>query len=245
MHPGTGILETGKLPFPPEQLYNNPSTTQPAYYAVSLTVTSDSGCISPTITKNHYIEVYPTAQAYVTLHKDSLAANTWDAYAIYSNNVTTATWSWGDGTTTVSLYPSHTYTTAGYYNICVSVQNDSGCTFTTCQNDSLYRLVNNSPTSKMVYVNVKTNPAGINQVSASTEQVLVYPNPSTGSFIIEPQNTSYNIHCTVHDVNGKVVLNQIINSKTTIDAGNLNEGVYNISLLSNGAVLNKRLIIVK
>ena len=93
-------------------------------------------------------------------------------------------------------------------------------------------------------VNVSVTTTGIKQLLLSTE-VTIYPNPSTGSFVIEPQNTWYNVHCTVYDVNGKVVLHQIINGKTILDAGNLNEGVYNISLLSNGVVLNKRLIIVK
>jgi hypothetical protein len=49
----------------------------------------------------------------------------------------------------------------------------------------------------------------------------------------------------VYDVNGKLVLNQTISGKTTIDASSLNEGVYNISLLSNEGVINKRLVIVR
>ncbi len=49
----------------------------------------------------------------------------------------------------------------------------------------------------------------------------------------------------MYDVNGKLVLNQIINGKTTIDAGSLNEGVYNISIISNEGIVNKRVMIVK
>jgi hypothetical protein len=48
----------------------------------------------------------------------------------------------------------------------------------------------------------------------------------------------------VYDVNGKLVLSQIINGKTTIDASSLNEGVYNIIIISNEGVVNKRLVIV-
>ncbi len=75
--------------------------------------------------------------------------------------------------------------------------------------------------------------------------VSIYPNPNNGSFVIEPQNTLYNIHCTVYDVNGKLVLTQTISGKTNIDASSLNEGVYNISIISNEGVLNNRLVIVK
>jgi hypothetical protein len=49
----------------------------------------------------------------------------------------------------------------------------------------------------------------------------------------------------IYDVNGKLVLSQTINGKTTIDSSSLSNGVYNISLLSNEGVVNKRLVIVR
>jgi sugar lactone lactonase YvrE len=87
--------------------------------------------------------------------------------------------------------------------------------------------------------------AGIEQYANNEIEVNIYPNPNNGSFVIEPQNTLYNVHCTVYDVNGKVVLSQAITGKTSIDAGSLNDGVYNISLQSNEGVVNKRLVIVR
>jgi len=87
--------------------------------------------------------------------------------------------------------------------------------------------------------------AGIDRLADIDNQIIIYPNPNNGSFVIEPQNTLYNVHCTVYDVNGRVVLTQIINGKTNIDASSLNEGVYNISLISNEGVVNKRLVIVR
>jgi hypothetical protein len=49
----------------------------------------------------------------------------------------------------------------------------------------------------------------------------------------------------VYDVNGKMVLSQTINGKTNIDASSLSEGVYNISIISNEGVVNKRVVIVR
>ncbi len=89
------------------------------------------------------------------------------------------------------------------------------------------------------------NRAGIEEYANGNARVNVYPNPNTGSFVIEPQNTLYNVRCTLYDVNGKAVLSQTINGKTSIDASSLNEGVYNISLQSNEGVVNKRLVIVR
>jgi type IX secretion system substrate protein/putative Ig domain-containing protein len=86
--------------------------------------------------------------------------------------------------------------------------------------------------------------SGIERVKENKEQINIYPNPNNGSFVIEPSNlTKQTIQ--LYDVNGKLVLSQTINGKTTVDASSLNEGVYNISLLSNEGVVNKRLVIVR
>jgi len=84
---------------------------------------------------------------------------------------------------------------------------------------------------------------GINKVS-NTNQVGVYPNPNNGSFVIDPSNTTKQT-IQLLDMNGKMVLSQIINGKTTIDASSLSEGVYTISLISSEGVINKRLVIVR
>ena len=101
------------------------------------------------------------------------------------------------------------------------------------------------------YYNTNTTPcgstfgSGIKQVAGSNSlQVSIYPNPSTGNFTIETGSDSKQI-ITMHDVTGKIVLNQTINGKTTIDAGYLNEGVYNISVISNEGVVNKKMVIVR
>jgi PKD repeat protein len=235
-----GNGQASNLETPPRQVYTNLSDNQSAFYSVSLMVATDSGCISPKNTKNNYIEVYPRPGVSVTLQKDSVVADTWDAYVIYSTNTSSATWNWGDGTSTVGFYPSHVYATTGTYSICVVVQNSYGCADSTCLNDSI------SVSGNMVYVNIKANPAGISQSSVNNEQLSIYPNPSNGVFAIKNSSLNSGIAVLIYDVNGKPVLSQVINnSKVIIDASNLNEGIYNVSILSNGEMINKRLIIVK
>jgi len=53
-----GNGNTSTLQTPPLQTYTNGSATQSAYYNVSLTATTDSGCVN-TKTKVKYIQVYP------------------------------------------------------------------------------------------------------------------------------------------------------------------------------------------
>lgn len=77
----------------------------------------------------------------------------------------------------------------------------------------------------------------------SDKQISIYPNPNNGSFVVETNNTKQFMQ--IYDVTGKVVLSKTITEKTIIDASNLSEGVYNISLTSNKGVVNKRLVIVR
>jgi hypothetical protein len=109
--------------------------------------------------------------------------------------------------------------------------------------DGKIDLVTANANSYDVSVLLNCAVAGIEQYTSSNA-VSIYPNPSNGSFVIEP-NSSAKQTMQIYDVNGKLVLSQTINGKTTIDASSLNEGVYNISLLSNEGVVNKRLVIVR
>jgi|GEM_PF-1259861 len=94
------------------------------------------------------------ATATYTLMPD-VVPHTWDAYPSYSSYVTSARWYWGDGTSTTGLYPSHTYSVAGRYNICVAAYSSCGDSAIYCQNDTVYRLGNNNNTlSSMININV-------------------------------------------------------------------------------------------
>ena len=86
--------------------------------------------------------------------------------------------------------------------------------------------------------NIKTNN------NPSNFSCAIYPNPSKGNFMVETNNTSKQ-SIQMFDVNGNIVLNQSITGKTSIDAGNLPDGVYNVSVTSSEGVINKRLVIVK
>lgn len=84
------------------------------------------------------------------------------------------------------------------------------------------------------------------------KNVSIYPNPSSGSFVIET-NGSTKQTIQVYDVNGRVVLTQIIQAtptpreenRTTIDASSLPSGIYNVSIISTEGLVNKRVVLAK
>jgi PKD repeat protein len=224
--------------------HQNPTITFPSSGTFSVTLIDSNSVGTSSVTNVVTITVNTPTVSY-TLTPDSVP-HVWDVYINYSANVTNAIWYWGDGTDTSGLYAGHSYDSAGTYNICVTAYSACGDSASYCQNDSIYRTTNTS----MIKVKVLQSTAGIQQFANSKEQVIIYPNPNNGSFVIEPIPSltlpqGKGILMQVYDVNGKLVLSQTINGKTSIDASSLNEGIYNISLQSNEGVVNKRLVIVR
>jgi hypothetical protein len=125
--------------------------------------------------------------------------------------------------------PQHTFSNMGPYQVKMIAYSD---TFYYCKKDSI---------TKTLHI---TCVAGIHQFESFNSSVCIYPNPNNGSFVIE-SNSQANQTMQLYDINGRLILSQIINGKTNIDARSLNKGVYNISIISNESVVNKRLVIVK
>ena len=122
----------------PEHCYSNSSVAAAMYFTVTLTVTSDSGCVS-TLSKNNYIAVYPnpvadfTAQPPVTTITDPVIS--------FSDlSVGTDTWNWdfGDGSVPFIYGPatpsiSHTYADTGIFLITLIASTQYNCKDTVSQ----------------------------------------------------------------------------------------------------------------
>ncbi len=122
---------SGQSPF---HCYHNDSVFAPNLLDVTLTVSSDSGCVS-TKTKNHYITVYPMPIAgftalpssasivnpVITITDKSIGGNYWH-------------WNFGDQDTTSIHYPNpHTYADTGAYLIRQIVSTQYNCIDTSYQ----------------------------------------------------------------------------------------------------------------
>ena len=96
--------------------------------------------------------------------------------------------------------------------------------------------------SDSIKQNVFTNPINVNRFNSNLS--AIYPNPSTGQFTIET-NSSEKQTVHIFDINGRLLVSKIINGTTTIDTGNLPEGVYTLTIKNPEGVVNKKLVIVK
>ncbi|MEM6263122.1 MAG: PKD domain-containing protein [Bacteroidota bacterium] len=131
---GNGTTGTGPSP---TQAY-----TSPGSYTVTLVVTNLFGC-SDTVSKVDTIEILNPPMAQFTTSADSgctpFSLTVQDNSTASGIAVTGWEWDFGDGTTSTAQNPSHTYTTAGRYQIRLIVTDALGC------QDTTYREVESLP----------------------------------------------------------------------------------------------------
>ncbi|MCX6291862.1 MAG: PKD domain-containing protein [Bacteroidetes bacterium] len=198
---------------------HNPSHQYPGpgNYNVTLQVTTAGGC-SGTLTKT--VTVYPLPVAgfsasVVCLGNPTVFTNT---SSISTGSITGYNWDFGDSHTSSSQNPSHSYTSAGTYNVSLNIVSNNGCT-----------------SSIILPVTVNALPvadAGINQVICTGSNATLTAtggisynwspgNSSNATITVTPANsTTYTV--TVTDINGCQSSDQVtvnVNSLPNANAG--------------------------
>lgn len=170
----------------------------------------------------------------------------WIATPINPWTVTSAVWYWGDGSSSQTLYSSHTYSAAGNYSICLTVTVSCGASDSACVSSYLYRSQAENEAQNIVYVNVLP-PAlsnGISERQGEDFQLLIYPNPGDGRFTILFNEPPVNATLRLFDLRGTMLLEQKADASTTeLDARQLPDGLYFLRLESESAPMIKKLII--
>ncbi|MFL5754498.1 MAG: PKD domain-containing protein [Bacteroidia bacterium] len=211
-------------------------------YTVCLTLTDSVHSCVDTFCNSVWVgNVTPTCNANFVLWEDSTNAGTWYAYS-YSNsfnNSTTYLWDFGDGTTSTQQYPSHTYTTAGHYDICLTVTDSLiSCTSTYCDTSSAHRY---SSAAGMMNLTVLApgSTTGISTHEESLTSVSVYPNPVTENAtlsITSEENTT--VSYSVYNMYGQMVncakaaINKGKNT-LSLNTAELSNGIYFVRVIDN------------
>ncbi|HTA63733.1 MAG TPA: PKD domain-containing protein [Bacteroidia bacterium] len=223
-------------------------------YSVTLSISDSANSCSSSVTNSVNITntgtVSCVASVTFNMHQDSLnTPGVWQAATIYSSQVTSAVWNWGDGTSSTGLYPSHTYTAAGHYNICVMAFASCGDSSIICQNDSLYRA--NGTNSIISVTAINAGVAGIKAITKENTQVSIYPNPSAGVFTLSLTN----IAATTAQINVTNILGEVIYSTQEqvsngtiakqIDLANTANGAYFMKVIVGSQAYTSKLIINK
>lgn len=209
------------------------------------TVTGSIGlCIS---TASALVTVYPSPSTSFVLTQNS-TPHVWDVTPNYSGGTGPYTymWSWGDGSPFSTLpYPSHTYTTAGWYNICVTLADMNGCASTSCQNDSLYKM---SSSNSMISVNVINGlTTNISQNTTNNNFISIFPNPVTDIVNINLGTLKENTEIKIYNTFGKLVFTERLTTQNTIlNVHNLQSGIYFYHILvGEKSIKTEKIMIIK
>jgi PKD repeat protein len=170
----------------------------------------------------------------------------WTAIPAYPWNVTAASWSWGDGTLSNSLYASHLYSVASTYSICLSVTVSCGSSATYCM--PYYVSKPSDPSSQVISVNVvppdKLN--GIGTFEGRDHSFSLYPNPNDGCFTVDIGDTEEAVTLTVYDLVGNTIYTSALQrNKNTVKLDEISAGIYFVQLRSGGSSQTQKIIIGK
>jgi hypothetical protein len=162
-------------------------------------------------------------------------------------------WNWGDASADdYTANPSHTYASAGFYTICLTIHDSIGCGAMYCDSFYLLRTANT-----MIYVNVvggnNNFTTGIN-ANASGNICSIYPNPNDGNFVMtyhlsNSQLSIENCQLKITDIAGRIINTYSIsgsNGSLNINASGLCQGIYFWEMISENNILDKgKMVILK
>lgn len=105
------------------------------YYFVCLDIATDSGCTSSYC---DYISNYASAGCSADFYSYTNNPSGYGLDYVFQDmsngNIIDWAWDFGDGTSSTDQNPTHTFLTAGVYNVCLSIFTSDSCSSTECYN---------------------------------------------------------------------------------------------------------------
>ena len=154
-------------------------------------------------------------------------------------------WNFGDGTTSTSAAPSHTYTAAGIYTVCLTITLSPLCNSTSCYRVDVGTAICPVVVTKSVVTDepqqstmTKANGDSAATLRNEVRRVTLYPNPTASqTFIVKTSYSLKNATIQLMDVNGKTQPIQVKirdeNSKE-VRLQNATPGFYFVEILADG-----------
>ena len=146
-------------------------------------------------------------------------------------------WSFGDGSSSTSPYPTHQYNSTGSYVVCLTVSDINGCSSTYCDTltvDSLGNVVYRGVTSAGFTLNiVAPNLLGIEDSQPAIGSI--FPVPATEEINIRfNENVKEEVVYNVMSMDGRRIFNGTLNGTTaTLNIASLQQGIYLLEVITS------------
>jgi PKD repeat protein len=208
----------------------------PGVYSVCATDTNGcTDCASVTIDS---VGCY----AFFQLYPDTTMPSTYIGYNM-SGGIPPVTylWSWGDGNYDSTAYPTHTYAGPGFYNICLTIADSSGCNSTYCDSSYLSVMNGDGRSSSAVTVIIQPISTAVPGISAS-QAVSVFPNPVLNQLSIRGQQVS---SVEIYNVMGMRLISSYpvtAGEVVDVDVSSLSAGIYFLQVKAAGKILSQKIV---
>jgi hypothetical protein len=194
------------------------------------TLSSASGCDS--IVSLHL--AVDTVTAFFTL-QPSQTPHEWYLINQCTGHALSFLWNWGDMSTSTGDTPSHVYSAASIYNVCVTVNDSAGCQAHYCDsNVYLYK-----DQAGMVLINVVYQINGINTVGSDDLSINYYSRAVHFSEALHAPT-----HLRLYDLSGRMIMaeDNFSGDEWSINYG-IADGIYIIQVQNGNRSLSKKLAV--
>jgi hypothetical protein len=204
----------------------------------SVTVTSMEGCSAV----NHFTLGVGNCGANFSLVPDTLTPHLYNATNLsFGTPPISYLWEWGDGTSDTTIAPIHNYNTEGFYNICLSITDGTGCTSSYCDSTFLWK----TPNTMVEIVVIDETTVGVQELEPNLTLNL-FPNPFSSSSTLRLSTSIQNGKLSIYDVLGKEVkqIKNLNGKEIIIQKENLKTGIYFFRIEDeNGFVGNGKMVV--
>ena len=197
-------------------------------------------------TNNAHLTIYdtfptniPSCQAVFVLYPDTSAGN-YIAYNYSTGNNLSYTWYWGDGSSSTSATPTHTYFSSGYYIVSLKVSSGT-CSDSASVNYFVARMNGANP-MHTITVKKGTSPSGI--TNTLNQNFKIYPNPTNGLATIALTKSIDNATIKLISLTGQTIIEK---QNQTGDHFNLDisqqaQGIYFIEVQQQSNVWRGKIV---
>jgi len=180
-------------------------------------------------------------EALFTLEADTMNPGDYNGFNFSTTNgITSYFWDFGDGGTSTDPYPTHTYTSIGVFDVCLTITTDNSCIDTLCLPIDV--LMKSGTT-----INIMDPAQSLSIVNHSTTpEITIYPNPTDGNFSITFQSAKQEFYkILLQDVTGKIIYTDEYNvaegfNKIQVSLENFASGIYFLNM--NGTIVSKLIV---
>lgn len=202
----------------------NPTHTYAAAGTYTVCQIATNNCLSDTMCAEVTITCTAPTAGFTASAFNGLDITFMDA----SQNASSVLYDFGDGNTSTSANPTHTYAASGVYTVCQTTTND-------CESNS-------------TCIEVSVIATGIEDIAGLTA-FRISPNPGTGLFQVETEvEARSQMSLEVFTIHGAKVMSKEygwINGsmKESIDLREASRGIYFVRLQVNGEIVTQKLIL--